>query len=179
MKNLLFIGIVAVLASCSSKKVEEEKETIFIEKNVSEFIEGNPDWAKDEIIEKETTEKFKHKLINLSNDSSFLKGMPLQLKEVKDTAINQIRTKIAKFVAYSDTSRNEGSLLNYMQLQINGIVNEGQVKNLTVDKKYTLTGTLHTQGKRKDVKFIHVTDFKGYDLGKYTFVITAIQPLNP
>ncbi|RZK18344.1 MAG: hypothetical protein EOO43_12605 [Flavobacterium sp.] len=103
--------------------------------------------------------------------------MPLQLKEIKDTSINEIRTKIATFKAYSDTSRNEGSLLNYMQIGITGIVNDAQIKDLIVDKKYTLSGTLHTQGKRKDVKFIHVGDFKGYDLGHYTFVITGFKAL--
>ncbi|MEJ5996150.1 hypothetical protein WG904_17105 [Pedobacter sp. Du54] len=177
MRKLLFLCALAVLASCSTKKTESEKSTIFIEQNVSEFIENNPDWAKNETIEGETTEKFKHKLINLSNDTSFLKGMPLQLKEIKDTSINEIRTKIARFEAYNDTSRNAGSLLNYIQIRILGIVNDNQVNDLAIDKKYTLTGTLHTQGKRKDVKFIHVADFKGYHLGQYTFVITGFKAL--
>ena len=173
----MFLCALAILASCSSKKAETVESAIFIEKNVSEFIENHPDWAKNETIERETTEKFKHKLINLSNDSSFLQGMPLQLKEIKDTSINEIRAKIATFKAYSDTSRKENSLLNYMQIRITGIVNEGQIKDLSIDKKYTLTGTLHTQGKRKDVKFVHVGDFKGYNLGQYTFVITGFKAL--
>ena len=57
------------------------------------------------------------------------------------------------------------------------ILNEAQIKDLAVDKKYTLTGTLHTQGKRKDVNFVHVADFKGYNLGHYTFVITGFKPI--
>ena len=177
MKKLLILIIVAILAACSNKKAEEEKSAIFIEQELNEFIASHPDWTKDEATEKETTEKFKHKLINLSNEPNFLKDMPLQLKEVKDTSINQIRTKIAIFKAYGDTSRHKNLLLNYMQLQITGIVSAAQIKDLVVDKKYTLTGTLHTQGKRKDVKFIHVSEFKGYDLGKYTFLITEFKPL--
>ena len=177
MKQLIFLIIVTILASCSNKEAEKVQTSIFIERELNEFIAIHPDWTKDEATEKETTEKFKHKLINLSNEPDFLKDMPLQLKEVKDTAINEIRTKIATFKTYGDTSRNKNSLLNYMQLQITGIVSEAQIKELAVDKKYTLTGTLHTQGKRKDVKFINVSEFKGYDLGKYTFLITGFKPL--
>lgn len=178
MKKILVILAIVIFASCSNKKSMEEKDSsIFIEQNVKEFIDNNPDWAKNETIETETTEKFKHKVINLSNDSSFLKGMPLQLKAISDTSINEIRTKIATFKAYNDKSRTEGSLLNFIQLQITGIVNTSQIKDLTVGKNYILAGTLHTQGKRKDVKFIHVNDFKGYDLGKYIFVISGFKAL--
>lgn len=177
MRKLLFLIGVTILASCSTKEAKKVETSIFLEQALNEFIVSHPDWIKDEATEKETTEKFKHKLINLSNEPDFLKDMPLQLKEVKDTAINEIRTKIATFKAYGDTSRNKNSLLNYMQLQITGIVSETQINDLVVNKKYTLTGTLHTQGKRKDVKFIHVSDFKGYDLGKYTFLITGFKSL--
>ncbi|MES2652878.1 MAG: hypothetical protein V4663_14145 [Bacteroidota bacterium] len=177
MRPLILLFAVAIFASCSTKEAEKVQSKIFIEQKLSEFIASNPDWTKDEATEKETTEKFKHKLINLSNEADFLKDMPLQLKEVKDTSINEIRTKVATFKAYGDTSRVENSLLNYMQLQITGIVSSSQIKELKVDQKYFLTGTLHKQGKRGDVKFIHVADFKGYDLGKYTFLITAFKPL--
>lgn len=177
MKNLVLLIAVAFFVSCSPKEAEKVKTQIFIEQQLSDFIASNPDWTKDETTEKETTEKFKHKLINLSNEADFLKDMPLQLKEVKDTAINEIRTKIATFKAYGDTSRAKSSLLNYVQLHITGIISAAQSTELVVDKKYTISGTLHKQGKRGDVKFIHVADFKGYDLGRYTFLITGFKPL--
>jgi len=177
MRKLLGLFTIAILASCGQKEAKEVQSTIFVEQQLKDFIVNHPDWTKDEATEKETTEKFKHKLINLSNEADFLKDMPLQLKEVKDTSINEIRTKVAMFKAYGDTSRKEPSLLNYIQLQITGIVSENQVNDLKVDQKYTLSGTLHTQGKRADVKYIHVSDFNGYDLGKYTFVITGFKPL--
>ncbi|SFG90853.1 hypothetical protein SAMN04489864_103154 [Pedobacter insulae] len=173
---MLLYGI-ALLVSCGPKKEEKVKPQIFLEQKLSDFITSNPDWTKDEATEKETTEKFKHKLINLSNEAEFLKDMPLQVKEIKDTSINEIRTKIATFKAFGDTSRNAASLLNYMQLQITGIVSEAQANELVVDKKYTITGSLHKQGKRSDVKFIHVSDFRGYDLGKYTFLINGFKSL--
>ncbi|RZK43004.1 MAG: hypothetical protein EOO90_04940 [Pedobacter sp.] len=175
-KLFVFVGL-ALLMSCSNKKQQEVESAIFLEKELSQFIAANPDWTKDEATEKETTEKFKHKLINLSNEVDFLKDMPLQLKELKDTSINEIRTKIATFKAYGDTSRSEKSLLNYVQLQITGIVNDAQVNQLQVDKKYTIEGTLHKQGKRGDVMFIHVADFRGYNLGRYTFVVNNFKPL--
>jgi hypothetical protein len=177
MKKIALLFAIALLISCAPKEAEKVSSQIFIEQNLKEFIANNPDWTKDEAIEKETTEKFKHKLINLSNEADFLKDMPLQLKEIKDTSINEIRTKIGTFKAYGDTTRQETSLLNYLQLHITGIISPEQSTELTVGKKYTLSGTLHKQGKRGDVKFIHVADFRGYDLGKYTFLITAFKPL--
>lgn len=176
MKKLMLICIVA-LAACSNKKPVAEQSNIFVEKQLNEFIAANPDWTKDEATEAETTEKFKHKLINLSNEPDFLAEMPFQLNGIKDTVIKEQSLKMASFKAYGDTSRNENSMLNLIQLEILGIVSDAQLENLSVGKHYTLTGSLYTQGKRADVKFIHVGDFRGYDLGKYTFLITGFKPL--
>lgn len=177
IKGLAFLLAVGLFTSCASKEVEKVQSKIFLEQHLQEFIVNNPDWAKDDATEKETTEKFKHKMINLSNEPDFLKDMPLKLISVKDTSINEIRTKIATFKAYGDTSRSESSLLNYMQLQIDGIVTQKQASELNVDQNYKIKGSLHKQGKRADVKFIHVAEFKGYDLGKYTFVVNQYDKI--
>lgn len=176
MKKLMFICLVA-LAACSNKKPAAIQSNVFVENQLNEFIAANPDWTKDEATEAEVTEKFKHKLINLSNEPDFLNEMPLQLKSVRDTVIKEQSLKMASFKAYGDTSRNENSLLNLIQLEIFGIVSDDQLQKLSIGHNYTLTGTLYKQGKRADVKFIHVGDFKGYDLGKYTFLITGFKPL--
>ncbi len=177
MKKLAFLFLAIAFASCSNEKPKEVSSGIFLEDQLKDFIASNPDWTKDEAKEKEITEKFKHKMINLSNEADFLKDMPLKLEAVKDTVINEQETKMAIFKAYGDTSRNKSSLLNYMQLQVSGIVSDAQLAKLPVQKNYTITGTLYKQGKRADVKFIHVADFNGYDLGKYTFLITGFKPL--
>lgn len=177
MKNVFYLMALVFLASCASKEEKKVESTIYIEKQLADFINANPDWVKDEATEKETTEKFQRKLINLSNEVSFLDDMPLQLNEIKDTVYNEIRTKIGKFKNYGDTTRAKSSLLNFMQLEVIGLVSPEQADSLVVGKHYTLKGTLYKQGKRGDVKFIHVADFKGYDLGKYTFDITNIKPL--
>lgn len=177
MKKIALLLLVVTLAACSNEKPKDQNTLVFAEEQLKDFIKYNPDWTKDEATEKETTEKFKHRLINLSNEADFLKNMPLQLKEIKDTLINEQAIKLAVFKAYGDSSRTANSLLNLMQLQIDGIVSDAQLKSLPLNKNYTLTGTLYKQGKRADVKFIHVADFKGYDLGKYTFLITGFKPL--
>lgn len=177
MKKLVLVFFVALAVACSSEQAKNPQSDVFIEKQLSEFIASNPDWTKDEATEKETTEKFKHKLINLSNEADFLNNMPLQLKEIKDTVIKEQELKMATFKAYGDTSRHENPLLNFIQLEISGIVSDEQAKKLTPNKNYQLKGTLYKQGKRADVKFIHVADFKGYDLGKYTFLITGFTAL--
>lgn len=171
---VLFVSIVFVACRGEEKKVES---TIFIEKELTQFIAQNPDWGKDEAMQEATTDQFQRKLIKLSNEPGFLNGMPLKFSSVTDTTESGQSVKIANFIAYNDNNRPMGSLLNYAQLHIKGIVSDEQLKKLKVGENYTLQGNLQRQGKRADVKFIKVSDFRGYDLGKYTFLITGFQPI--
>lgn len=175
-KNVLFL-LAIVLLSCNNDKPVATKSGVFIEQKVNEFITANPDWTKDEATETETTDKFKHQAIKWSNEPNFLKDMPLQLKRIADTTESGQAVKMAHFTTYNDKIRPTGSLLNYMNLHIKGIVSDEQAKQLELEKKYILTGNLQRQGKRADVKFIKVSDFRGYDIGSYTFLITGFKPL--
>ncbi len=179
MKKIV-LGLIAIVSffGCTSTPDEDEKtaSTIFVEKKLNEFVKANPDWSKDETIQAATTDKFKHAVINWSNEPSFLKDMPFQLKGLRDTILNETNFKIATFVGYNDNTRATGSILNYIQLQIDGIVPPDLEKSLILDNKYTITGNMYKQGKRGDVKYISVVDFKGYDLGKYLFSVTAVKP---
>lgn len=179
MRKLVLILSVAVLAACSGKKAEEKKNNsnVFIEQKLNEFIAAHPDWTKDERTLDTTGDSFKRWAIRLSNEQAFLKDMPLQLKSLTDTLVSGQTFKLAKFVGYNDNTRPKESLLNYIQVQINGIMPDDIVKTVALGKKYTITGNLYKQGKRADVKFINVSDFKGYDVGKYTFSITSVKPL--
>jgi len=175
MKKILFCCVVFAFFSCSNAQPETVGENIFLEQQVKDFIAAHPDWSTDETTKSATTDKFKHQVINWSNEPNFLENMPLQLKAIIDTSINEQSLKIAKFNAYNDKTRIDGSLLNVLQLEILGIVSPTQIKDLTVGKNYTLSGTLYKQGKRAAIQFIEVADFKGYHLGKYTFAITAFK----
>jgi len=179
MKKLALILSVAILAACSGKKAEEKtnNSNVFIEQKLSEYIADHPDWTKDQTTQDTTTDNFKRWAIRLSNETDFLKNMPLQLKSLTDTVVSGQTFKLGRFVGYNDNTRPKGSLLNYIQIQVNGIMPDDIVKTVALDKKYTITGNLYKQGKRADVKFINVSDFKGYDVGKYTFSVTAVKPL--
>lgn len=159
------------------KKEKSAKSTIFIQQKLEEFIEANPDWSKDDATQKATTEKFKHAVINWSNETNFLNDMPLQLKGMRDTMLNQTPFKIATFSGYNDSTRPMNSILNYIQLQIDGIVPPDLEKKLQLQKNYKITASMYKQGKRADVKYISVADFKGYDLGKYLFSLTSVKPV--
>ena len=180
MKKLILGLIVAAsFASCTSMPDKDENvpSNIFVEQKVNEFIKANPDWSKDEATQDATTDKFKHAVINWSNEPNFLQDMPFQLKALRDTSLNETNFKIATFVGYNDNTRISGSILNYIQLQIDGIVPPDLEKDLILNKNYTITGNMYKQGKRGDVKYISVADFKGYDLGKYLFSVTAVKPI--
>lgn len=179
MKKIYLLFVVAAFAACTSSPSKQEvpASTVFVEQKVNEFIAANPDWTKDETTQEATTEKFKHAVINWSNEPNFLQDMPFQLKALRDTLLNETNFKIATFVGYNDNMRASGSTLNYIQLQIDGIVPPDLEKDLTLTNKYTITGNMYKQGKRGDVKFISVADFKGYDLGKYLFSVTGVKSI--
>jgi len=173
MKKLVILFLAVLLVSCTDKPKGFDSK-IFIEKEVSDFIGLNPKWTKADGI---TTERFKHKMINLSNEPNFLNDMPFKLLAIKDTTINTLPFKLAEFVTFKDNSRDPKSLLNDLVLEISGVVSDEQVVNLKIDQKYFLTGSLYRQGKRASVDLVEADGAKTYRLGRYTFSLTGIKPL--
>lgn len=165
-----------VLFACSEKRKGSDSK-IFLEKAVSDFIEVNPQWTKNVNNEADVTDKFKHKMINLSNEATFLANFPLQLASISDSTVSDQAVKVATFTSFKDTTRPKESLLNDLELEIRGIMSVDQVTNLKVDQKYTLKGMLYKQGKRADVKFFHGAATPVYTLGKYTFWNIEVKPL--
>lgn len=168
MKKVIYFVMAIVLFACSEKPKDFDSK-IFLEKEVNSFIESNPQWTKNVNSETEITTKFKHKLINLSNEPNFLADFPLQLTKISDTIVSEQVVKIATFKSFEDAARPKETLLNGLKLEILGIFSTDQAKSLEVNKKYTLKGMLYKQGKRADVKFDHAGETPIYTLGKYTF----------
>ena len=170
MKKVLVIMFVAVFAACSGeKKVEKPlNSTVFIEQKVYEYLEANKNWNVKE-NDAEATGKFKRQAIKWSNEPDFLKEMPLQLINIKDTTISEQAVKVAVFKSFMDADRTNTTLLNIIQLEINGIFSVDEAKDLQLNKKYTLKGMLYKQGKRADVSFISEGEPGLFNLGKYTF----------
>lgn len=163
-----------LLISCTEKPKGFDSK-IFTEKEVSDFIRLNPQWD-DPAKEAEITEKFKHKMINLSNDPNFLTDFPLQLKAILDTTVSGQDIKLAIFKDFKDETRPKESLLNQLELEIRGMMSVDQVSGLNIDQKYTLQGIVYKQGKRGDVKFIN-QESPIYALGRYTFWNMKVKPL--
>lgn len=178
MKNISLILAAFAMISCNQKV---EKETvvskIFLEQKVNEFVAEHPQWTSGEVVNEEVTDKFQHEVKRLSNEPEFLNNMPLQMKELRDTILSGTKFKIGTFIGYNDNTRPSGSVLNYIQLRVDGILSPEMQKQVSLDGKYTIEGVLYKQGSRKDVKIIHVADFNGYDLGKYLFSITKVSPV--
>lgn len=180
MKNkFLLFASVALFAACGRGAATDEKvkADIFIEGKLNGFIAQNPTWTSSEHADDDITEKFKREVIRWSNEEQFLNELPLQLVGVRDSLISDQAVKIASFTCYNDNTRPLGSVLNFMQLQVDGIMTPDVASSLTVKQHYYLTGMMYKQGKRADVKVIKVADFKGYDLGKYLFSITKATPV--
>jgi hypothetical protein len=173
MKKLLALFLVVLLFSCSTKP-KDPQTAVFVEEKLTAFIDNNPDWEKNEA---EVTDKFKHRVINWSNEADFLKNMPLQLKAIVDTVESGQAVKMAHFEAFTAQGNAEESLLNHIQLHIKGIVNEEQAKQLQSGQEYVLNGSLQRQGKRADVKLLKLAKGHTYDLGSYTFLITGFKPV--
>ena len=170
---MCFLMAVTLFACTESPKGVDSK--IFTEKQVSDFIAQNPNWTKNVNTEAETTEKFQHKMINISNEADFLTNFPLQLKAISDTLVSEQPVKLAIFKSFKDATRPKEALLNDLELEIRAIMTAEQVTSLTIDKKYTIRGMLYKQGKRADVKFFHGAETPVYTLGKYTFWNIAVK----
>lgn len=176
MKYIIYLLVAVTLLSCGGDPKGSDSK-IFTEKQVSDFIRFNPQWTTNATTEAETTEKFKHKMINLSNEPEFLSDFPLQLTAILDTTVREQAVKLAVFKSFKDSARPKESLLNDLELEVRGIMSIDQVANLNVDKKYTLKGMLYKQGKRADVDFYNSGETPTYKLGKYTFWNIAAKPL--
>ncbi|MES2448352.1 MAG: hypothetical protein V4546_14290 [Bacteroidota bacterium] len=169
-KKLFLLFIVAAFAACSADKKggQSLNSTVFIEQKLNGYLAENADWVVEE-SESEATDKFKRQAIKWSNEPDFLKDMPLQLIAIKDTVVSEQAVKLIVFKSFKDASRPENYLLNDIGLQINGIFSADQIKDLGVDKKYTLKGMLFKQGKRADVNVSVSAEKPFYNIGTYTF----------
>ncbi|RZK49351.1 MAG: hypothetical protein EOO99_06765 [Pedobacter sp.] len=178
MKYLTSLLLLCLFMGCQSQKAEPIQTSVFLENQLGQFISQHPNWKADEDTEKKTTEKFRHRVINWSNEEEFLKDLPFKFKRLIDTTVNNTAVKLAFFETYSDSTRNSQSLLNFMQLQIKGLVSAEQSKDLIVGNTYYIDGHLFKQGKRNDIQYVELGQFKGYALGSYMFSINQINPIN-
>lgn len=179
MKRFFLFFVAAAAVSCTNSETKEAPtaSNIFIEQKVSEFVAQHPEWVSGDNTNEEITDKFQHEVKRWSNDQEFLKHMPLQLKELRDTTLSGTDFKIGTFIGYNDNTRPNGSVLNYIQVRVDGILSPEQEKQVKKEGKYNLEGVLYKQGSRRDVKLISVADFKGYDLGRYMFSIVKVNPI--
>jgi hypothetical protein len=180
MKRIfLLLAVASIIAACTNSQPDKAPVTsnIFIESKVAEFVAQHPEWTSGDNTNEEITDKFQHEVKRWSNEQDFLKEMPLQLRELRDTTLNGTAFKIGTFTGFNDNMRPSGSLLNYIQVRIDGVLSSEQLSQVKIDGKYYLEGILYKQGSRRDVKLISVADFKGYDLGKYLFSLTKITPI--
>ena len=177
--NRFFLFCAAALAvSCSNNEPKEAAPSnVFIEQKVAEFVAQHPEWTSGDNTNEEITDKFQHEVKRWSNEENFLKEMPLQLKSIRDTTVSGQNFKLGTFTGFNDNTRPSGAILNYIQINIDGILPPEISQQVKTDGKYTIQGVLYKQGSRKDIKLISVADFKGYDLGRYTFSITKATPI--
>lgn len=173
MNKLVILFLAVFLVSCAQKPKGSDSK-IPTEKEVSDFIRLNPNWTK---ADDEATERFKLKMIKLSNEPDFLKDIPFKYQSITDTVINTLPFKMAEFVTYKDSTRDPKSLLNDLDLKISGIVSDELIAKLKADQKYYITGSLYKQGKRASVNLVESGDAKTYLLGKYVFLISTIKPV--
>ena len=173
--SLFVIAVIAVACTQEPKKVAVSN--VFIAQKVGDFVAQHPEWTNAESANEEITDKFQHEIKRLSNEPEFLKDMPLQLSSLRDTLLNETPFKVGTFTAYNDNTRPSGSILNYIQITVDGILPPDIEKQVKADGKYHIEGMLYKQGSRKDVKLISVADFKGYDLGRYLFSVTKATPM--
>lgn len=175
MKKLAVLAISILLLSCNDKPKGSESK-IFTEKAVSDFIRIHPEWDEGGKVNEETTEKFKHMMVNLSNEADFLKDLPFELKELKDTTISNQSYKLGLFTSFKDEKRDPNALLNDLDYRVNGLMHADQV-SVEVGNRYLISGTVFKQAKRATITHVMMGDRKMYILGNFTFFVNSAKAI--
>ncbi|MBB2145464.1 hypothetical protein GM921_08220 [Pedobacter sp. LMG 31464] len=181
---ILFIALFGILLGCiSEQKTEVEQITyqskIFTEKSLIDYVNKNPELnSEDSVKYAEALDKFQREIKGLSNNIDFLVDFPLQATNIRDTVMGTQNFKIATFETYTDALRDKNSLLNRMELRINGIFQfDYEAKGLVLGGKYYLKALIYKQGKRKDVNYYKKSDGSIYVLGVYPMQIKKLKPV--
>ncbi|MFA6278315.1 MAG: hypothetical protein WC622_16320 [Pedobacter sp.] len=180
---ILFIALLVVLLGCTNEQKTETKITyqskIFIEQSLIDYVNKNPELnSEDSVIYAEALDKFQREIKGLSNNIDFLADFPLQATNIRDTVMGTQSFKIATFETYTDLLRDKGSLLNRMELRINGIFQfDHEAKGLVLGGKYYLKALIYKQGKRADVNYYKKSDGSIYVLGVYPMQVKELKPV--
>ncbi len=184
MKKIVLITLFILTAfGCSQPHSEIEKITyksrIFLEQNLIDYINKNPDLnSKDSIKRIEALNKFQKNIKGLSNDIDFLTDFPLEATNIRDTLMGGQSFKMATFETYVDKTRDKASLLNHIRLRINGIFQfSDQFLGLELGKRYCLKSMIYKQGKRADINYYLDKDAPVYVLGVYPMAVKELWPI--
>lgn len=177
-----FLTVVIILFGCSGKSSSDKityQSKIFIEQSLIDYLNRNPDLSSsDSAKQTDAVDKFKRKVKVLSNEADFLKNFPVQAVDVRDTLMGDRNFIIATFIGYHDEFRDKNSLLNNMQIRINGIFQfPSQARGLVVGGRYYLKSMLYKQGKRADINYYKNENGAIYNLGVYPMAIKKLYPI--
>jgi hypothetical protein len=181
--SILIISLVTIFLGCSKPKPKIEKITyqsrIFLENRLIEYLNKSAGLQSEDSLKfANALDSFQRHVKGLSNNIDFLTEFPLQATNIRDTLMGEQLFKMATFEAYTDISRPKGSLLNSMQLRINGIfqfIDEAQ--GLKLGGKYYLKSMIYKQGKRADVNYYKKSGGNIYVLGVYPMQVKELRPV--
>lgn len=182
-KFLLLAMLFPLLVACAGKQKAEEKITyqskIFTEQYLINYINENPDLNSNDSLEYDVAlDQFQKEIKGLSNHADFLVDFPLQATNIRDTTMGTQRFTIATFETFKDNLRDELSLLNSIELRINGIFQFAeQAKGLALGGHYYLKAMIYKQGKRKDVNFYKKDTGSIYILGVYPMAVKELKQI--
>ena len=175
--------MVSLFVACAGEKKAETKITyqskIFTEQFLIDYVNENQDLNSDDSLTFDNAfEKFQKDIKGLSNNPDFLVDFPLQATNIRDTVMGTQSFKMATFETYIDPLRDKNSLLNKMQLRVNGIFQfPYQASGLALGGKYYLKAMIYKQGKRKDVNFYKKDGGSVYNLGVYPMAVKELKPI--
>ena len=175
--------MVSLFVACAGEKKAETKITyqskIFTEQFLIDYVNENQDLNSDDSLTfANAFEKFQKDIKGLSNNADFLVDFPLQATNIRDTVMGTQSFKMATFETYIDPLRDKNSLLNKMQLRVNGIFQfPYQASGLAFGGKYYLKAMIYKQGKRKDVNFYKKDGGSVYNLGVYPMAVKELKPI--
>ncbi len=157
--NLLIICFIGIY-SCNTNNIENKKEEIKyvkVEKIILDFINENPNWNQNDIIQQKYCDSLAQKIVPLIADSLY-EDLPFKFEEIQEYFDNGKKGYLALF-NFDNDKFSDDRISNGFLLSIFGIVDESMVNELKNGESYFIRGKL----LEFKTKFYMMSDNESYE----------------
>lgn len=143
LKLCSIIACAILLYSCSTEIANDKKKVIKylkVEKMIMEYINENPNWKQNDIIQQKSCDSLAQKIVPLIADNLY-EDLPFVFEKIQEYEENGVKGYLALFNFDGDKFEDD-RVANGFLLSIFGIVDESMLKELKNGESYFIRGKL-------------------------------------